>query len=87
VPHKERDVPQFALKQLFIEDPNGITVEMNFRAEPAAPAGQDAGSPEVLRRVRALVPALLAAERDATDAGGALRALLDQLESIVRIPS
>ncbi len=33
VNYKEREVPQLSLKQLFIEDPNGITVEMNFRPE------------------------------------------------------
>lgn len=26
----ERDVPQIALRQLFVTDPNGITVELNF---------------------------------------------------------
>jgi catechol 2,3-dioxygenase-like lactoylglutathione lyase family enzyme len=31
VPFTERDVPQLNLKQLFVTDPNGVTVELNFR--------------------------------------------------------
>lgn len=31
IPFTERDVPQLSLKQLFVTDPNGITVELNFR--------------------------------------------------------
>ena len=31
VPYTERDVPQLSLKQLFVTDPNGVTVELNFR--------------------------------------------------------
>lgn len=30
LPFQEREVPQFALKQMFLTDPNGITVEINF---------------------------------------------------------
>jgi len=30
VDYRERDVPNLPLHQLFIEDPNGITVEINF---------------------------------------------------------
>jgi len=29
--YTERDVPQLSLKQLFLTDPNGVTVELNFR--------------------------------------------------------
>lgn len=31
VPFTERDVTQLNLKQLFVTDPNGVTVELNFR--------------------------------------------------------
>ena len=31
IPFTERDVPQLSLKQLFVTDPNGVTVELNFR--------------------------------------------------------
>ena len=34
--YQEREVPQFALKQLFLSDPNGITVEVNFRSPSPA---------------------------------------------------
>ena len=33
IPYTERDVPQLSLKQLFVVDPNGITVELNFRRQ------------------------------------------------------
>lgn len=32
VPYNAREVPQLAMRQLFVTDPNGITVELNFRA-------------------------------------------------------
>lgn len=32
VSYTEREVPELALRQLFITDPNGITVELNFRS-------------------------------------------------------
>ena len=32
VPYRERQVPNMALYQLFLEDPNGITVELNYFA-------------------------------------------------------
>ena len=33
---KERDVPGQALHQLFLKDPDGVTIEINFRDEAAA---------------------------------------------------
>lgn len=36
VAYKERDVPAMSLRQLFVTDPNGITVEINFH--PRRPA-------------------------------------------------
>lgn len=30
VDHRERDVPNMPLHQVFVEDPNGITIEINF---------------------------------------------------------
>ncbi len=33
VPYTARDVPQLALRQLFVVDPNGITVELNFASD------------------------------------------------------
>jgi catechol 2,3-dioxygenase-like lactoylglutathione lyase family enzyme len=38
VPYRERGVPAFNLRQLFVEDPNGVTIELNFSTAPA-PAG------------------------------------------------
>ena len=34
---RERTVPMLGLRQVFVDDPNGVTVELNFPAEPAAP--------------------------------------------------
>lgn len=34
----ERTLPQFGLHQLFVEDPNGVTLELNYAAEEAAAA-------------------------------------------------
>jgi catechol 2,3-dioxygenase-like lactoylglutathione lyase family enzyme len=31
VPFRERDVPGLALKQIFLTDPNGVTIELNYR--------------------------------------------------------
>ena len=36
VAFRERDVPDSDLHQVFLEDPNGITIEINFRAETEA---------------------------------------------------
>ena len=30
VPYRERQVPNMDLKQIFVEDPNGITIELNY---------------------------------------------------------
>ena len=30
VPLRERDIPDFDLHQIFLEDPNGVTIELNF---------------------------------------------------------
>ena len=30
VPFRERQVPNMALSQIFVEDPNGITIELNY---------------------------------------------------------
>jgi catechol 2,3-dioxygenase-like lactoylglutathione lyase family enzyme len=37
VPFRERSLPSFNLHQVFLEDPNGVTIELNFQteAEPA----------------------------------------------------
>jgi catechol 2,3-dioxygenase-like lactoylglutathione lyase family enzyme len=37
VAFRERTVPSLGLHQLFVEDPNGITVELNFPATEARP--------------------------------------------------
>ncbi len=34
----ERTLPQFDLHQLFVKDPNGVTLELNYTAEEAAAA-------------------------------------------------
>lgn len=39
VPMRERTVPQLGLHQVFLDDPNGVVVELNYpAAEEAAPA-------------------------------------------------
>lgn len=38
VPFRERQVPNMDLFQLFVEDPNGITVELNYFGESRAAA-------------------------------------------------
>ena len=30
VPYRERGLPSFNLRQMFLEDPNGVTIELNF---------------------------------------------------------
>jgi catechol 2,3-dioxygenase-like lactoylglutathione lyase family enzyme len=34
VPYRERTVPVLGMKQLFVTDPDGITLELNFPLEP-----------------------------------------------------
>lgn len=36
IPFKERDVPGQALHQVFLEDPDGVAIEINFRDEAPA---------------------------------------------------
>lgn len=45
LPYRERTVPSLGLHQVFIEDPSGVTIELNFPANEAArgPAVKDAG--------------------------------------------
>jgi len=31
-PTRENEVPQINLHQVFVKDPNGVTIELNFRA-------------------------------------------------------
>lgn len=38
VGYRERTVPTLDLHQLFVEDPNGVTLELNFPGSEAAPA-------------------------------------------------
>ena len=35
IPYRERDVPATDLHQVFVDDPNGVTIEINFRGEAA----------------------------------------------------
>ena len=35
VPFRDRLVPSLNLEQVFLEDPNGVTIELNFPAEAA----------------------------------------------------
>jgi hypothetical protein len=35
VPFRERTVPNLELHQLFVEDPNGVTIELNYPASEA----------------------------------------------------
>ena len=30
IPHRDRTVPSLDLEQVFLEDPNGVTIELNF---------------------------------------------------------
>ena len=36
LPYRERTVPSLGLHQVFVEDPSGVTIELNFPAEEAA---------------------------------------------------
>ena len=36
LPFREREVPSLKLHQVFVEDPNGVTLELNFPAIPEA---------------------------------------------------
>lgn len=38
-PYRERTVPILGLHQIFVEDPSGITIELNFPAEEVSIAG------------------------------------------------
>jgi catechol 2,3-dioxygenase-like lactoylglutathione lyase family enzyme len=51
MPWRENDIPEFGLWQLFIKDPNGITIELNFStaAEPQDAAGPETATKEVIR--------------------------------------
>ena len=43
VPYREREVPGLGLRQMFFEDPAGVTIEMNFPAnESTEPEGSTA---------------------------------------------
>ncbi|HPW12474.1 MAG TPA: VOC family protein [Thermomonas sp.] len=47
LPTRERTVPDLGLHQVFVEDPSGITIELNFpaaEAENAKPAGHPAAA-------------------------------------------
>ena len=51
MPWRENDIPEFGLWQLFVKDPNGITIELNFAtaAEPEGAAGPETATKEVIR--------------------------------------
>ena len=42
IPNRERSVPGIALHQIFVEDPNGIVVELNYPVAEAAALGAPA---------------------------------------------
>lgn len=88
VAYKAREVEAMSLKQLFIVDPNGITVELNFRPATQVAIGAN-GTPQtaaddydaVTRRARDLIPALLEAAQETEDAGRILPAIVDKLHN------
>jgi catechol 2,3-dioxygenase-like lactoylglutathione lyase family enzyme len=41
LPYRERAVPSLGLHQVFIEDPSGVTIELNFPPSEAAPEGRE----------------------------------------------
>jgi hypothetical protein len=41
LPYRERTVPGLGLHQLFLEDPSGITIELNFPLNEAEIAGSE----------------------------------------------
>lgn len=43
LPRRERTVPDLQLLQIFVEDPSGVTIELNFHSDAASP-GQDNAS-------------------------------------------
>jgi len=91
VPFTEREVVAMSLKQLFIVDPNGITVELNFRppsegssttvAAPVQSPAIDNAYQQVTERARALIPALQAAAQETEAAGQILPAMVDRFHS------
>jgi catechol 2,3-dioxygenase-like lactoylglutathione lyase family enzyme len=42
VPYRERSVPNLGLHQVFLEDPNGVTIELNYPATEAPPREENA---------------------------------------------
>lgn len=40
LPFRERNVPSLGLHQVFIEDPSGVTIELNFSADEGKAAAQ-----------------------------------------------
>jgi catechol 2,3-dioxygenase-like lactoylglutathione lyase family enzyme len=44
LPYRERTVPSLGLHQVFIEDPSGITIELNFPASETAADGSQSTS-------------------------------------------
>ena len=35
IPARQREVPGLGLRQLFVQDPNGVTIELNYPASEA----------------------------------------------------
>lgn len=51
MPWRENDIPEFGLWQLFVKDPNGITIELNFStaAEPEGAVGPEDATKDIIR--------------------------------------